>query len=50
MAQAACDLVSRAKGIFPGRVHAGRKKNWLTQLNRAAYTAEQPLDEGDYET
>lgn len=29
---------------------AGRKKNWLTQLNGAAYTAEQPLDEGDYKT
>lgn len=43
-------LSGQAKGTFPSRVHAGRKKNWLTQLNRAAYPAEQPLEEGDYKT
>lgn len=44
-AQAARSSVGRAKGTFPGR-----QKNWLAQLNRAAYTAEQPLDEGEYKT
>lgn len=47
MAQAVCDLVSRAKDVFPSRVHTARQKNWPTQLNRAAHT-EDSLDEGVY--
>lgn len=46
MAQAVCDSVGSAKSTFPGRVHTGRQKNWPTQLNSVAYTAEESLDEG----
>lgn len=46
----ASPLSGQAKGTFPSTMHAGTKKNWLTQLNRAAYPAEQPLEEGDYKT
>lgn len=49
MAQAVCNLVGKAKGMFPSRVHTAKQKNWPTQLNRAAYT-EESLDEGVYST
>lgn len=49
MAPVVCNSLGRAKGMFRRRVHTARQKNWLTQLNRAAYT-EESLDEGVYNT